>query len=43
VRGWPVGLSLIDVAWGTALTGLTALAGYTAASWLSPQLISIPE
>lgn len=36
LRGWPVGLSLIDVAWGIVLTGITALAGYLAASWLSP-------
>jgi uncharacterized membrane protein len=36
LRGWPVGLSLIDVAWGTVLTGAAAVAGYLAASWLSP-------
>ena len=36
LRNWPVGLSLIDVAWGTALTAATATAGYFVASWLSP-------
>jgi uncharacterized membrane protein len=36
LRNWPVGLSLIDVAWGTMLTAATATAGYFAASWLSP-------
>jgi uncharacterized membrane protein len=29
LRGWPIGLSLIDVAWGVALTAASALAGYT--------------
>lgn len=36
LRNWPVGLSLIDVAWGTFLTGATATAGYFVANWLSP-------
>ncbi len=36
LRNWPVGLSLIDVAWGTVLTGVTATAGYFVANWLSP-------
>lgn len=36
LRNWPVGLSLIDVAWGTALTGVVATAGYLATTWLTP-------
>lgn len=36
LRNWPVGLSLIDVAWGTALTGVVATAGYLATTWLAP-------
>jgi uncharacterized membrane protein len=36
LRGWPLGLSLIDVTWGIVLTGVTGLAGYLVASWLSP-------
>ena len=32
IRGWPVGLSLVDWAWGGIVTGLAGLAGY-AASW----------
>lgn len=36
LRDWPVGLSLIDVAWGTVLTGVVALVGYGFSSWLNP-------
>jgi uncharacterized membrane protein len=35
LRGWPLGLSLIDVAWGIVLTAIAALAGYTATTALS--------
>lgn len=27
LRGWPVGLSLIDMAWGSAVSAISALAG----------------
>lgn len=36
LRNWPLALSLIDVAWGTVLTGVTALGGYWTARWLVP-------
>ncbi|KQU93376.1 hypothetical protein ASC89_24875 [Devosia sp. Root413D1] len=36
LRNWPLSLSLIDVAWGTALTAVTALGGYWAVRWLLP-------
>jgi len=31
LKGWPVTMSLVDMAWGTALTGAAAVAGYWAA------------
>ena len=31
LKGWPVQVMMVDVAWGTALTGLSALAGFAAA------------
>ena len=31
LKNWPVSVAVVDVAWGTALTGVTALAGYFAA------------
>jgi uncharacterized membrane protein len=31
LRGWPVALSAADLIWGSALTGLSATAGYLAA------------
>jgi uncharacterized membrane protein len=36
LKGWPLSLSLIDVAWGVVLTATAGLAGSLAASWLSP-------
>jgi uncharacterized membrane protein len=30
LRRWPVGLALVDLAWGSVLTGLAATAGYLA-------------
>jgi uncharacterized membrane protein len=35
LRGWPVMLSFIDVAWGIALTATAALAGYWATTWMA--------
>ena len=35
LRGWPLGLSLIDVAWGVVLTATVSVAGYMAVRWLS--------
>jgi uncharacterized membrane protein len=36
LRDWPVGLSLIDVAWGTFLTGAAATVGYLVVSRFAP-------
>lgn len=30
LRNWPLAMSLVDMAWGTALTALTAAGGYVA-------------
>lgn len=35
IRDWPWQVSVIDMAWGTALNALVAVAGYYAAQWLS--------
>lgn len=35
LRDWPGRMSLVDMAWGTALSGVTALAGYSAARWFA--------
>jgi uncharacterized membrane protein len=35
LRGWPLGLSLIDVAWGAVLTATVSTAGYLAVRWLA--------
>lgn len=34
IRDWPLGLTLIDLVWGTSVSTLTTLAGYYAARWL---------
>lgn len=36
LRNWPIGLSFIDVAWGTALTAVVATTGYAVTNWLVP-------
>ena len=33
LRGWPVGVSLVDLAWGSFVTGLAATAGYAITRW----------
>lgn len=33
LRQWPVGLAIIDIAWGSALSGASAGAGKLALSW----------
>jgi uncharacterized membrane protein len=33
LRNWPVGLTLIDMAWGTLLSAAAAAAGKSALSW----------
>ncbi|RZL64232.1 MAG: DUF2177 family protein [Variovorax sp.] len=33
VRGWPTGLSFIDMAWGTLVSGVSAAAGAAALRW----------
>lgn len=35
LKDWPLGLTLTDVTWGVVLTGLTALGGYFATTWLA--------
>lgn len=35
VRGWPLGLSFIDMAWGTLVSGVSAAAGMAALRWFS--------
>jgi len=37
LKGWPLHLSLIDVAWGVVLTATAGVSGYLVANWLSPQ------
>lgn len=34
IQGWPWQVSLIDMVWGTVLTGTVAAAGYYAMHWL---------
>jgi uncharacterized membrane protein len=36
LRDWPLTLSLVDVAWGTVLTAVSAFAGYGLTMWLAP-------
>lgn len=33
LRGWPISVSLVDMAWGTTLTAVAAVAGTLAAGW----------
>ncbi|MFD2249232.1 putative membrane protein [Pseudochelatococcus lubricantis] len=40
LRDWPVAISVVDIAWGTILTGLSASAGYLAALCLREALTS---
>jgi uncharacterized membrane protein len=35
LRGWPIVLTPVDLAWGTALTAVAALAGYAAATYVA--------
>jgi uncharacterized membrane protein len=35
VKGWTVGLAVLDMAWGTALSGASAVVGYLAAARFS--------
>ena len=35
LRDWPIAMVVVDVAWGTALTGLSALGGYLITSALT--------
>ncbi len=36
LRNWPIGLSLIDTAWGTLVSTAAALAGRAVLHWLAP-------
>ena len=33
LRNWPIGMSLLDMAWGSALSGIAAATGRLAFSW----------
>jgi uncharacterized membrane protein len=33
LKGWPLGLTIVDVCWGVVLTSLASLAGFFAVSW----------
>jgi len=35
LRSWPIAMSVVDLIWGSLLTGLAATAGYLAARWAS--------
>lgn len=34
LEGWPPGIVIVDIAWGTVLTAVVALAGYHVFGWL---------
>jgi uncharacterized membrane protein len=34
LKAWPLGVALVDIAWGAALTAIAALAGYAALQWM---------
>lgn len=34
IRDWPVIVTVVDIIWGGALTGVVSLAGYLVAGWL---------
>ncbi len=34
LKAWPLGVAVLDIAWGTALTALAALVGYAALQWM---------
>ena len=36
LKGWPLQIALLDMAWGAALTGVSAAAGYLAARAVMP-------
>lgn len=36
LKNWSVSMSLVDLAWGTGLTALSATAGYFGTKWLFP-------
>jgi len=36
LRGWPVSIALVDIAWGALLTALAAGAGKAAMDWAGP-------
>jgi uncharacterized membrane protein len=35
LRDWPATLAVVDITWGTVLTGITATIGYHIARWLA--------
>lgn len=36
LRGWTLNLALVDMAWGTFVTAVSATAGYFVTAWLAP-------
>jgi len=39
LRDWPLSISMIDTAWGTALTGISALAGFWGTRMILPNAV----
>lgn len=37
LKGWSISMSVVDMAWGTMLTAVSALCGYFITGWLVPQ------
>ena len=37
LKNWPLSVSLIDLAWGTVLTGAAATGGLLVTQWLFPR------
>ena len=35
LRGWPATITVVDILWGTVLSGIVSTAGYWIARWLS--------
>lgn len=35
LKGWPMGLAMLDIAWGSLVSGASACAGRAASNWIS--------
>ena len=36
LKQWPIGLSLLDIAWGTCVSAVSAAAGKAVMDWAAP-------